>query len=63
MIPKYFNHAVSHGEDFIAERFACFLFFKHKLLDRLIGSGVEAEHLNDNALGRTLDALYDAGGF
>jgi transposase len=37
------------------------LFFRDKPVDRLIGEGIEAEHLNDDTLGRTLDVLYTAG--
>ena len=33
-------------------------FFKDKPLERLLGEGIEAEHLNDDALGRALDAIY-----
>ena len=36
-------------------------FFSDKPVSRLIGENVEAAHLNDDALGRCLDALYDAG--
>ena len=36
-------------------------FFDDKPLSRLIGEGVEASHINDDALGRCLDALYDEG--
>jgi len=36
-------------------------FFENKPVDRLIGEGIEAAHLNDDALGRTLDALYYQG--
>ena len=36
-------------------------FFKNKPTDRLIGEGVEPEHLNDDTLGRALDSLYDYG--
>ncbi|WP_323840915.1 DUF4277 domain-containing protein, partial [Photorhabdus africana] len=36
-------------------------FFQHKPIARLIGTDIEAEHLNDDVLGRTLDALYEAG--
>jgi len=31
-------------------------FFKDKPVERLLGEGIEAEHLNDDALGRSLDA-------
>ena len=37
------------------------LFFENKPVSRLIGEGVKAEHLNDDALGRTLDAIYEKG--
>ena len=33
-------------------------FFKDKPLERLLGEGIEAEHLNDDTLGRALDAIY-----
>ena len=33
-------------------------FFKDKPVERLLGKGIEAEHLNDDALGRALDAIY-----
>jgi transposase len=36
-------------------------FFESKPVSRLIGDGIEAEHLNDDALGRTLDAIYEQG--
>ena len=36
-------------------------FFHHKPLERLVGPKIQAEHLNDDVLGRTLDALYAAG--
>jgi transposase len=36
-------------------------FYQDKDIERLIGPGVEAEHLNDSALGRTLDAIFDYG--
>lgn len=36
-------------------------FFDGKPLDRLIGPHVTAQALNDDALGRTLDALFEAG--
>lgn len=37
------------------------LFFQDKPVDRLIGQGIEAAHLNDDMLGRALDAIYDYG--
>jgi transposase len=36
-------------------------FFKHKPVERLIGEGVHAEYLNDDALARLLDAIYAYG--
>jgi transposase len=36
-------------------------FFEGKPLDRLLGPGIQAEHLNDDVLGRHLDALYEYG--
>ena len=36
-------------------------FFKGKPVGRLLGPGILAEHLNDDALGRALDAIYDFG--
>ncbi|NNJ83353.1 MAG: IS1634 family transposase, partial [Gammaproteobacteria bacterium] len=37
------------------------LFFSDKPVERLIGRGIEAEHLNDDVLGRALDDVYDYG--
>lgn len=34
-------------------------FFEDKPVDRLISAGIEAEHLNDDSLGRALDSLYE----
>jgi transposase len=36
-------------------------FFRNKPTERLVGAGVRAEHLNDDALGKALDTLYDFG--
>jgi transposase len=36
-------------------------FFQDKPVDRLIGEGIEAEHLNDDVLGRALDKIYQYG--
>ena len=36
-------------------------FFESKPTDRLIGWGIEPEHLNDDVLGRALDSLYERG--
>ena len=34
-------------------------FFRNKPVERLIGPGITAEQLNDDTLGRTLDAIYE----
>jgi len=36
-------------------------YFRNKPVDRLLGEGVLAEHINDDALGRCLDSLYEYG--
>ncbi|NQY65674.1 MAG: DUF4277 domain-containing protein [Alteromonadaceae bacterium] len=36
-------------------------YFEDKPLDRLIGPGILPEYINDDALGRCLDALYEEG--
>ena len=36
-------------------------FFKDKPVERLLGEGITAEQLNDDALGRALDAIYAYG--
>jgi transposase len=36
-------------------------FFEGKAIEHLIGSGIQASHLNDDRLGRVLDKLYLAG--
>jgi len=36
-------------------------FFRDKPVDRLVGEGIQAEQLNDDLLGRTLDKIYDYG--
>lgn len=36
-------------------------YFSDKPVDRLLGPGIEAEHINDDALGRCLDKLYEQG--
>ena len=35
------------------------LFFRDKPVERLIGAGIQAEHLNDDVLRRALDAIYE----
>lgn len=36
-------------------------YFSDKPVERLIGAGISAEHINDDALGRCLDKLYEHG--
>ena len=36
-------------------------FFESKPVEHLLGEGVDAEHLNDDRLGRVLEQLYEAG--
>lgn len=69
IIPKLNVHHVTHGQALVAmiinglgfhsrtlHMFSDF--FADKPTERLIGEGVLPEHLNDDALGRCLDALY-----
>jgi len=37
------------------------LFLRINRFERLLGKGIEAGHLNDDALGRALDAIYAYG--
>lgn len=72
LAPKNAEHVVSHGEVLLAmilnglgfhsRTLHMFPdFFKDKPLDKLIRPGIEAKHLNDDALGRTLDCLFELG--
>ncbi len=36
-------------------------YFKDRPVERLLGKGIKAEHINDDALGRCLDKLYETG--
>jgi len=36
-------------------------YFKERPVERLLGEGIKAEHINDDALGRCLDQLYETG--
>jgi transposase len=71
VLPKFSAHTVSHGEAVLAmvlnglgfhsrtlHMFSDF--FEHNPIEKLIGPGIHAEHLNDDVLGRTLDALFEA---
>lgn len=70
--PKSQKHHLSHGQAFVAmilnglgfhsrTLHMCPDFFANKPLERLLGPGIRAEHINDDALGRCLDALYELG--
>ena len=37
------------------------MFFEDKPIEHLLGEGITADNLNDDALGRALDAIYDYG--
>ena len=37
------------------------MFFHNKPTQRLVAPGIDAEHLNDDALGRALETLYAYG--
>ena len=71
ILPKDNDHKVSHGEALVAmilnglgfhsRTLHMFPdFFADKPTERLIGPGVLPKHLNDDVLGRCLDALFDA---
>jgi len=71
-IPKLRNHKLSHstvikamilnGLGFVGQRLYLFPEFYEKLpIERLLGEGIAATDLNDDALGRTLDSIYVYG--
>lgn len=71
-IPKTRHHNLSHsqivklmslnGLGFIERRLYLFPeFFDDIALSRLVGTGITREHLNDDVLGRTLDAIAEYG--
>jgi len=71
-IPKIGNHNLEHsqiikamilnGLGFVGQRLYLFPEFYEKLpVERLLGEGVTASDLNDDALGRTLDSIYAYG--
>ena len=70
IIPKYSEHNVSHGDAVLAmilnglgfhsrtlHMFSDF--FETKPISKLLAKDIEAHHLTDDVLGRTLDALYE----
>lgn len=71
-LPKKRNHNLEHsklmkamvlnGLGYVGQRLYLFPEFYEKLpVERLLGEGVTAADLNDDALGRTLDAIYAYG--
>ena len=71
-MPKLRNHNLEHstiikaillnGLGYVGQRLYLFPEFYGKLpVERLLGDGVTASDLNDDALGRTLDAIYAYG--
>lgn len=49
---------ILNGLGFVNQRlYLVSRFFEDKPVDRLIAEGIEAEHLNDDRLGRALDSL------
>ena len=51
---------ILNGLGFIDDRLYMFPeFLANKPVDRLLGDSVKAEHFNDDAMGRLLDAVYD----
>jgi transposase len=60
------GHAVKamvlNGLGFVNQRlYLVPMFFRNKPTHRLVAPGIEAQHLNDDTLGRALDTLYDYG--
>ena len=71
-IPKLRNHNLEHSKvikamilnalGYVGQRLYLFREFYEKLpIERLLGEGVTAADLNDDVLGRTLDAVYTYG--
>lgn len=71
IIPKFADHNVSHcnavlamiitGLGFHSRTLHMFSdFFETKPVAKLLAKDIEARHLTDDVLGRTLDALYEA---
>jgi transposase len=73
LMPKISNNSgISHGKiikamilnglGFTERRlYMVSSFFEHKPIDKLLGEEVKAEDLNDDQIGRTLDAIYNFG--
>ncbi len=71
-IPKTRQHHLTHGQlvkaivlnglGFVERRLYLYPeFFSDIVIDRLLGDGVTTDHLNDDVLGRTLDAIAAYG--
>ncbi len=71
-IPKKRQHHLTHGDivkamvlnglGFVERRLYLYPdFFSDIAVDRLLGDGITIEHLNDDVLGRTLDAIAEYG--
>jgi len=71
-MPKLRQHKLEHsvivkamvlnGLGFVGQRLYLFPEFYERLpVERLLGDGVNASDLNDDAIGRTLDAIYEHG--
>jgi transposase len=59
---KRVHAMILNGLGFVNTRLYMFSkFFENKPLARLLGEGVLAEHLNDDAMGRCLDSIYEYG--
>ena len=59
---KRVHAMILNGLGFVNTRLYMFSkFFEHKPLARLLGEGILAEHLNDDAMGRCLDSIYEYG--
>jgi transposase len=59
---KRVHAMILNGLGFVNTRLYMFSkFFENKPLARLLGEGVLAEHLNDDAIGRCLDSIYEYG--
>lgn len=53
---------ILNGLGFTQRRlYLCSSFFEDKPIDLLLGADIKADHINDDALGRCLDKLYDYG--
>ncbi|MBI2791167.1 MAG: DUF4277 domain-containing protein [Gammaproteobacteria bacterium] len=59
---KRVHAMILNGLGFVNTRLYMFSkFFENKPLSRLLGEGVLSEHLNDDAMGRCLDSIYEYG--